>query len=125
MGSAPPLVAPVVSRCTPLTMGESAAPYGRRAALLAFAVLPALQVKADSIEEIAARNAALAAAEKSPEALAKKAEAEAANENGQLYAAIGISVLLAGSAAISLAPVSENVKRVGDKVKTGKGRNYN
>jgi hypothetical protein len=102
-----------------------AAPHGRRAALLgALAAMPALAARADSIEDIAKRNAEAAEAAKSPEALAKIAEEEKANENSALYASAAISVLLFGSTAISMAPVSENVKRVGKKVRTGVGRKY-
>ena len=108
------------------TVGTVMTAVDRRAvlALAPLAFVPNMAV-ADSIEEIAKRNAAIAAAEKSPEALEKKKDEEKANENGQLIASLAISALLLGSTALSLAPVQENVKRVGQKVKTGKGRNYN
>ena len=108
-----PNVAPVMN----------AAALGRRAALLGLVALP-LTANADAIEEIAARNAEAAAAAKSPEALQAAAEKEEAEQNNALFAGVGIGALILGSSAISMAPVSENVKRVGDKVRTGKGRKY-
>ena len=101
----------------------NAAALGRRAALLGLVALP-LTANADAIEEIAARNAEAAAAAKSPEALQAAAEKEEAEQNNALFAGVGIGALILGSSAISMAPVSENVKRVGDKVRTGKGRKY-
>ena len=80
---------------------------GRRAAMLGLAAIPAA-AWADSIEEIAARNAAAAEAAKSPEALKKKEEEDKGNENGAVIASAGITLLLAGSTALSMAPVSEN-----------------
>lgn len=41
-----------------------------------------------------------------------------------MIASAAITIFLAASTAVSMAPVSENVKRVGQKVKTGKGRKY-
>ena len=82
---------------------------GRRAALLTLATLPALAVHADSIEDIAKRNAEAAAAAKSPEALAAKQKAEDDEANGAVLASAAITILLAGSTALSMAPVSENV----------------
>ena len=120
---APPLSASALasSRASP-TM--SAAGMGRRAALLGLAAIPLQQAKADAIADIAARNAIAAEAEKSPERLAEIAKKEEDDSNGALIAAVGISALIVGSSAISLAPVSENVKRVGKKVRTGQGRKY-
>ena len=65
-----------------------------------------------------------AAAAKTPEALQAIKDEEAAGENNAVLASAFITILLGGSTALSMAPVSENVKRVGEKVKTGKGRKY-
>ena len=111
----------VQSRAEPLMVAHEV--LGRRTALLALAALP-LSARADSIEEIAARNAAAAAAAKSPEALAAKEAKEKDGENNTLFADVAIGAILLGATGLSLAPVSENVKRVGDKVRTGKGRKY-
>ena len=98
---------------------------GRRAAFIgALTVLPTLRANADSIEEIAKRNAEAAAAAKSPEALAAKEADEKGQENSQVLASTAITLLLVGSTVISFpaSGTTENVKRLGDKVKTGKGR---
>ena len=100
-----------------------AAALGRRAAVLGIVAAP-LAAHADAIADIAAKNAEAAAAAKTPEALQAIKDKEDEQENGQLIASGFITVLLLASTALSLAPVSENVKRVGDKVRTGKGRQY-
>ena len=64
----PPL--PVVRKPNAVVMSGA---LGRRAAFLGALALPTLSAHADSIEEIAARNAAAAEAAKSPEVLAAKA----------------------------------------------------
>ena len=76
------------------------------------------------MQDIAAKNAEAAAAAKTPEALQAIKDEEAAGENNAVLASAFITILLGGSTALSMAPVSENVKRVGEKVKTGKGRKY-
>ena len=76
------------------------------------------------LQDIAAKNAEAAAAAKTPEALQAIKDEEAAGENNAVLASAFITILLGGSTALSMAPVSENVKRVGEKVKTGKGRKY-
>ena len=96
---------------------------GRRAALLGLVALPQM-ANADAIAEIAAKNALAAEEAKSPEALAKIKEKESSEENGALLASLGISALLFGSTALSMAPVSQNVGRVATKLRTGKGRKY-
>ena len=74
---------------------------GHRAAFLGALALPTLSAHADSIEEIAARNAAAAEAAKSSEVLAAKAAEEKAQENGSLYASAFITLLLGGATVIS------------------------
>lgn len=96
---------------------------GRRAALLGLVALPQM-ANADAIADIAAQNAKAAAEAKSPEALAAIKEKEKSEENGALIASLGITALLVGSTALSMAPVSENVGRVATKIRTGKGRKY-
>jgi hypothetical protein len=95
---------------------------GRRAALAGVLLLPSLQANADSIEEIAARANKKAEEARSPEALKAKEEADKANENNQAVIGLGIGGLLLAATATSLAPVSENVKRVGKKIQTGKNQ---
>ena len=75
-------------------------------------------------QDIAKRNAQAALDAKSPEALAAKEAKEKDEEGGAVIASAAITIFLAASTAVSMAPVSENVKRVGQKVKTGKGRKY-
>jgi len=107
-------------------------PQGRRAALLAIAALPALVAHADDdgldggLAAIVARNKAAAEAARSDEALAAKAKAQEDGQNSQLIAgaAIGALVLASSAASFSASGTTGNVKRVADKVKTGKGRKY-
>ena len=106
-------MAPV--RAPPVVM--SAPAYGRRAALLAIAALPTLQAHADAVEEIAARNAAALEAERA--AKAAKA-AEGPEDNTAAIALVG--GIAAVGTAVSLAPVSKNVERVGKKIVTGKNQ---
>ena len=57
---------------------------------------------------------------------ALEAKAESAKRRTKIFAVLTFvaTIFLAASTAVSMAPVSENVKRVGQKVKTGKGRKY-
>lgn len=115
-----PSVAPVRPAMSSVVM--SAPAYGRRAALLAaLAAVPAANA---DIADIAAKNAELAAAARTPEALAAKKAEEDAQEGSQLAISLGIGGLLLASTAFSFqgSGTTENVKRLGDKVKTGKGR---
>ena len=56
--------------------------------------------------------------------MAAKEAKEKDEEGGAVIASAAITILLLASTAVSMAPVSENVKRVGTKIKTGKGRKY-
>ena len=103
------------------------APQGRRAALLAVAALPMLAANADdALDAIVAKNKAAAEAARSDEALAKKAKEEEDGANVQLVAGgvIGALVLASSALSFSASGTTGNVQRVGDKIRTGKGRKY-
>lgn len=93
---------------------------GRRAALFTLAALPLRKVVAeDDIAEIAARNAKAAEAERASAAAKAAVEPEGDNR----LASVGLvgGILAVGTVA-SLVPVTENVKRVGKKIQTGKNQ---
>ena len=97
---------------------------GRRAALstigLAALALP-LAASADSIEEIAARSNAAAKADSEAKAAAIDAGAEEPDNKSSLTVILAIA---AGGTLASTAFYTENLKRLGEKVTTGKGRKY-
>jgi len=118
-----PAAAPVQTRRTAASsIVMSEAPQGRRAALstlgLAALTLP-LVAHADSIEEIAARSNAKAKAEAEAKAAAGPIEEPDNSSSAGLIGAIAVGGTLASTAFYS-----QNLKRVGEKITTGKGRKY-